>query len=207
MLKIEFEGTDGAGKTTGLKYFTLKAALMGKTVVETREVGNPNVPICVKLRETVLDPSSGLCGEAMELIFSAMRFENDRWLINLSESHDAPDLVVSDRGLLSHLAYTDHNVSEKFSQELFGDLVSKNTLMPNVVIYFDVSPETALKRRSGRGTTDVIEAKGSLFQEKVRNSFEKYMDRYAGKMRIFRVDANQSIQGVRDQLDCILEQL
>src|SRR5665213_831549 len=96
MLKIEFEGTDGAGKTTGLKYFIEEAKKRGLTVVETREVGNPNVPVCVKMRELVLSPDSGLCGEAMELVFSAMRYENDRWLKTLENSSNSPDFVVSD---------------------------------------------------------------------------------------------------------------
>jgi len=77
MIKLEFEGTDGAGKTTGLKYFIEEVKKRNLTVVETREVGNPNIPVCIKLRELVLSPDSGLCGEAMELVFSAMRYEND----------------------------------------------------------------------------------------------------------------------------------
>jgi dTMP kinase len=209
-LKIEFEGTDGAGKTTGLKYFIDKAKEKGLTVVETREVGNPNIPACVKLREFVLDPKSNLSGEAMELIFSAMRFENDRWFRELDDSKSAPDLVVSDRGWLSHLAYTDHNVSEDFTASLYGGLLHETTLLPDVVIYFTVNTDTALKRRIRRGETmDVIEAKGVEFQEKVRNSFLKYMHDYktGDKGQAFVVDANQSIEDVKRQLDIILAKI
>lgn len=202
MLKIEFEGTDGAGKTTGLKYFIEQARARGLTVTETREVGNPNVPVCVKLRELVLSPDSGLCGEAMELIFSAMRYENDRWLKGIST-----DLVVSDRGWFSHLAYTDHNVSEDFTERLYQGLLAQETALPDVVIYFSVSTETALKRRTSRGTSDVIEAKGVPFQEKVRGSFSKYMRQYGSKIRFYEVNANDTIEGVRKQLDTILYQI
>jgi dTMP kinase len=203
MLKIEFEGTDGAGKTTGMKYFIDQARTKyGKRVAETREVGNPNVPVCVKLRELVLSPDSGLCGEAMELIFSAMRYENDRWL----KSQGEQDFVVSDRGWFSHLAYTDHNVNPAFTERLYEDLLAEETSLPDVVIYFSVSTETALKRRVSRGTTDVIEAKGVGFQELVRGSFEKYMEREEN-VRIYEVDANDTIEGVRFQLDEILEDI
>ena len=85
MIKIEIEGTDGAGKTTGLKYLIEKAQSLGLSVVETREVGNPHIPTCTKLRELVLDPKSELDGKSMEFIFSAMRVENDKWLKNLQE--------------------------------------------------------------------------------------------------------------------------
>ena len=213
MIKLEFEGTDGAGKTTGLKYFIEQAKKRKLSVVETREVGNPNVPICVKLREIVLSPDSDLCGEAMEFVFSAMRMENDRWLKSLqNDKHKkTPDLVVSDRGWFSHLAYTDFNCSTTFTQRLYGNLLGLITEMPNVVIYFRVNTDTALKRRVKRGTgMDVIEMKGVEYQEQVRGAFEGHLDqarRYNPKMRIFDVDANQDVKGVQKQLDQILDQL
>jgi dTMP kinase len=205
MLKVEFEGTDGAGKTTGLKYFIEKAQGKGLQVVETREVGNPHIKSCVKLREFVLDPESKLSGEAMELIFSAMRYENDRFLRGLIKSSDSPDLVVSDRGWFSHLAYTDHNVSEDFTDLLYNGVLAKTTLLPDVVIYFKVDTDTALKRRIKRGEgMDVIEMKGVEFQDRVRDSFLKYIDRYRSLTKVYTVDANQDIEGVRRQLDAIL---
>jgi dTMP kinase len=212
VIKLEFEGTDGAGKTTGLKYFIERAKKRKLNVVETREVGNPNIPICVKLREIVLSPDSDLSGEAMELIFSAMRMENDRWLKNLQKDEKtSPDLVVSDRGWFSHLAYTDFNVSTTFTQRLYGNLMGLITEMPNVVIYFKVNTDTALKRRVKRGTgMDVIEMKGVEYQEQVRGAFEEHLikaRRYNPEMRIFEVDANQDIKGVQKQLDQILDQL
>lgn len=206
MIKIEFEGTDGAGKTTGLKYFIEQARQKGLKVQETREVGNPNVPVCVKMRELVLSPDSGLCGEAMELMFSAMRYENDRWLTKLAASEDKPDMVVSDRGWFSHLAYTDHNVSTEFTHMLYGGLLQHETNLPDVVIYFDVSTQTALGRRNSRGTSDVIEAKGVGFQELVRDSFHKYLSSNT-EVKQYRVNANDSIEGVRKQLDSILEEI
>lgn len=210
MLKVEFEGTDGAGKTTGLKYFIEQARAKGLKVVETREVGNPHIPACVRLRELVLNPDNKLSGEAMELIFSAMRFENDKWLQSLDKD---VGFVVSDRGFLSHLAYTDHNVSSLFTKELYIDFMSQKTQLPDVVIYFDINTETALKRRTSRGTTDVIEMKGVEFQEKVRESFEQYMGAYDGATningipRIYSIDANETKENVRMQLDYILNEL
>ena len=208
MLKIEFEGTDGAGKTTALKYFIEEARKLGLSVVETREVGNPNVPACVKLREFVLDPNSNLTGEAMELLFSAMRFENDKWMESLIKSDSPPDFVVSDRGWFSHLAYTDHNVSSAFTSLLYKGVVEELTFTPDVVVYFRVSTETALARRVKRGTgMDVIEMKGIEFQNDVRDSFEKYMnasERSSIGPQIFVIDANQSIAEVQSDLDEIL---
>jgi len=210
MLKIEFEGVDGSGKTTSLRYFIEQAQKRGLNVVETREVGNPHIPACVKLREFVLDPNSSLSGEAMELLFSAMRYENDKWLRNLEVSENPPDLMVSDRGWYSHLAYTDHNVSKDFTDLLYRGVLELETRLPEIVIYFRVNTETALKRRVKRGgAMDVIEMKGVEYQEKVRESFEEYIfednnDPSTGTV-FFSVDANQDLDNVKSQLNNILE--
>lgn len=208
MIKLEFEGCDGSGKSTAIEYFTEQARRRGLSVVETREVGNPNVPVCIGLRELVLDPNSGLCGEAMELVFSAMRYENDRWLRNLANSEHAPDFVVSDRGYFSHLAYTDHNVSKEFTARLYQGVISKDTLLPNVVIYFAVDTQTALKRRVKRGTgMDVIEMKGVEFQEKVRESFDTHLKNKPENVHVFYLDANQPLDMVQYRLDIILDEI
>lgn len=205
ILKIEVEGGDGAGKSTGLKYLIEQAQKLGLVVVETREVGNPHVSVAVELRKLVLDPKNNMSGESMEFIFSAMRIESDKWFKNLQNSTNSVDLVISDRGYFSHLAYTDHNVSEEFTQKLYVDLMENITLLPDVVIYFSVDANTALKRRIKRGAEiDAIEMKGVDFQEKVRGSFEKYIKAYFDSIDIYTVDANQDISGVRDQLDQIL---
>lgn len=210
MLLIDFSGTDGSGKTTALKYLVEKVQSMGLSVVETREVGNPHIPSCVKMRELVLDPNNNLSGEAMELIFSAMRFENTKFLEKLAESDSPPDLVINDRGFLDHAAYTAHNVSEDFVVALYENLVFEQTYVPDAAFYFDVNTETALKRRVRRGTgMDVIEMKGIEFQNKVRDSFEKYIDKYKQQygLNTIRINANQDIDTVRGQLDKVLESL
>lgn len=202
-LKIEVEGTDGAGKTTALKYMIEKLRARGQDVLETREVGNPNIPICVKLRETVLAPESNLSGEAMELIFSAMRFENDKYYKSIEGKHD---MIVSDRGWFSHLAYTDHNVSKKFTQDLYLNFMQQYTNLPDVVIYFIVDTETALKRRVKRGgAIDVIEAKGTEYQELVRESFQSYI--FESNIHKYFVDANQTLEQVQARMDEIIEDL
>lgn len=203
-VKIEVEGTDGAGKTTALKYMIEQLQSRGSKVLETREVGNPHIPICVKLRETVLAPESNLSGQAMELIFSAMRIENDLFYKKIEDQYD---FIVSDRGWFSHLAYTDHNVTPDFTEALYLDFLQHLTALPDVVLYFDVNTETALKRRVRRGgTMDVIEMKGVEYQELVRSSFQKHISESNG-VRIFVIDANDTVEGVRVQVDVVINSL
>lgn len=207
MIKIEIEGTDGAGKTTGLKYLVEKLKEKKVKVLETREVGSPLVSVNVKLRELVLDPNQDICGEAMELIFSAMRFEHDRFLKAVQDDYD---VVVSDRGWLSHLAYTDHNVSKEFTKELYLNFLKNKTQLPDIIVYFNVSTATALSRRQKRGeTADSIEKKGVEFQDLVRESFVDYIDNIedvtSSDTRVWTINANQDIQDVQKQLDFLIK--
>ena len=205
---LEIEGTDGAGKSTALKYLIEKLRAAGKRVLETREVGSPHIPTCVKLRELVLDPASDLAGDSMEFIFAAMRIENQKFYEKVGNDYD---FIVSDRGWLSHLAYTDHNVSKDFTDNFYYKIVKPITTLPDIVVYLDVNTDTALKRRVKRGTgMDVIEMKGVEFQEKVRKSFEehiKFMKMSGGKTQVFTVNANQDVNGVQQSIDDLVKEL
>lgn len=195
---IEIEGTDGAGKTTALKYFIdkLKQEFPNKTVVETREVGSPLTPITQKLRELALSPNSKLDGTSMELLFAAMRIEQ----MKVYAEFDENTIIVSDRGWLSHLAYTDHNVSAKFTTDFYIGIILNLVYLPTHIIYLSVDEQTALERRNKRnGFVDVIEAKGVEFQAKVRESFEKYIRE--SEVSVFRINANGTKEDVQQELD------
>lgn len=199
--KIEFEGIDGSGKTTAYNYFIGRLRTKGFKVLDTREVGNPHIQSCVALRKLVLDPESRLDGKSMEFIFAAMRIENQKYYDSVSDDYD---YIVSDRGLLSHLAYTDHNVTPEFTDEFYGNVVTKYSNPPDLVVFLTISPEIALKRRNLRnGFIDAIEAKGPVYQEKVYESFLKYINNQGLDYRT--VDAEQTIEGVQKELDMIIE--
>jgi dTMP kinase len=202
---IGFSAVDGAGKTTMLKYMIEKLQVAGFRVLDTREVGNPHIPVCVKLRELVLDPNSDLDGAEMEMIFAAMRLRNHRMYKAIDSEYD---FIVSDRDYLDHLAYTDHNVNKDFTNKLYTDFIGKMTKMPDVVLYLSVNTDTALKRRVKRGEgMDAIELKGVGFQEKVRQSFEQHLETLPSSTEIFKVDANQSQDQVKEQISLIINKL
>jgi dTMP kinase len=204
---IEFEGIDGSGKTTAYNYFIQTLRDQGKRVLDTREVGNPHIPVCVALRKLVLDPSSKMDGMSMEFVFAAMRIENQRMYRAVENDYD---YIVSDRGLLSHLAYTDHNVTSVFTDMFYRGLVMQYTQNPDQVIFLEIDPETALKRRNLRnGFVDAIEAKGPEFQRKVYSSFTKYIHELAENtgLSYTMIDANVSIEEVQAQLDRVISEL
>jgi dTMP kinase len=196
---VDIEGLDGSGKTTAIK--TLCSALleMGFRVLETREVGSQHVPFASKLREIVLDPANKLDGTTMELLFAAMRIESQKEYRRVSEDYD---FIVSDRGYLSHLAYTDHNVNEDFTKDFYLTLLNKYLpAKPDHVLYLSVDPEVALRRRMRRGEVpDAIEIKGVQFQTMVGKSFKKYLRQEMGNIDVSIIDANKTAEEVRSMI-------
>jgi dTMP kinase len=173
MFVVEIEGTDGVGKSTLISNVEKLLKEKDVRVGLTREVGNPHDPVAVELRKIVLDPKSKLTGMEMEFIFAAMRLMKDRWLL---ENREFYDVIVNDRGLLSHLAYTDHNVDKEFTNKLYRDLVVNYTSKADLVLRIKLDTNTALERRRKRnGTTDAIEAKGEQYQRDVSASMDVYI--------------------------------
>jgi dTMP kinase len=204
-LVVEIEGLDGSGKTTGLKYLVEQLTAKGFKVLSTREVGSTHIPVCADLRKIVLNPELTLDGTTMEFIFAAMRIENQKFYKSVEEEYD---FIISDRGWLSHLAYTDQNVSNEFTQAFYKGIVAPLTKLPDKILYFDIAPATAFERMQKRGELpDSIEKKGAVFMERVAKSFKSHMMSYGVFSRISHVDANKTLAEVQTELDGHIEAL
>lgn len=187
---IEFSGADGTGKTTAHGVFCDRLEQLGARVLRTREVGNPHLPVCAKLREVILNPEADLDGRSMELIFAAMRLENGRFYERVADQFD---YIVSDRGWLCHLAYTDHNVDKRFTRSLYQTFLRPMTHMPSKIYLFSVDSDEAKRRRTDRGeAVDAIEAKGEEFQRSVQKSYLEYSRDDLLRYLTTHVDANVS---------------
>lgn len=202
---IELEGIDGSGKTTGFNYLHGLFRAKGRRVLATREVGSPVVPYCQEARRVVLNPDYNLDGRTMELIFASMRIENLRAYKHLGDEYD---IILSDRGWLSHLAYSEQNAGEEFTESFYLNTFASNTYLPDVIIYFDCDVDIAQERIQKRGDDlDAIELKGVDYQRRIANSFNKFIGHYEDNISIFRVDANQSRRDVQEQLAKIATQI
>lgn len=202
---IEFSGGDGSGKTTAMTYFCDQLEAQGFKVLRTREVGTPHIAACVKLREIILDPNANLDGKTMELVFAAMRIENQKFYDSVADQYD---FIVSDRGWLCHLAYTDHNVSREFTHAFYEGFLAEETKMPDKVYLFNVDPQVALGRRQRRGAfVDAIEAKGVAFQELVLQSYLEHAERYSewAGLNVSIVDANKPLEQIKKIMDSEVE--
>lgn len=206
VIRIDFEGCDGSGKTTMMAFFVSALRERGYRVLETREVGAPHIPLCVALRGVILDPEfKNLDGKTMELVFSAMRNENEEYYASVADEYD---YIVSDRGWLSHLAYSDMNCSEQFTEELYGGVMAKYTPKPDIVIMLEIDQGIARARREARGgVLDNIELKGVLFQMGVGLRFEHHCKSDANAGKVHYVNASGNIPATQHQVLEILNKI
>lgn len=193
----EYSGIDGSGKTTALNHVYEELIRLGVRVEKTREVGAPQIPESMALRELVLNKNNKMSPEAMEAAFLSMAVMKEDWLASLK----GIDVVLVDRGYLCHAAYGAASCSNwEFMRTLLMvyQKISHRKALP---VYFDITLETSKARRNHRGLGgDKIEDQGDAF-------FSKVLSAYESNIRLnphIKIDANQDLNGVKSQLNTLL---
>lgn len=192
---ITTEGIDGAGKTTQIDRIAARWREAGHEVVCTREPGG--TPLAESLRELLLSRDMDPLTETL-LAFAARR-DHLRVVIEPALARGA--VVVCDR-------YTDAT----YAYQGGGRGVAGSTLaqleawvhperQPDLTLWFDLSAEEAARRRAGARAPDRFEAEQRAFFEAVR---EGYAQRFAGRSRVARLDAQQSPEAVAEQIEAVL---
>jgi len=196
---ITLEGIDGSGKSTQLKNIAkfLEIHAPSRFLI-TREPGGWSGGEALKkiLLETEdLDVASEL------LLFFADRNEHVRRVI--VPAFEKGIDVVCERYTDSTEAYQAGKNS--ISKEMIQDLTKIFAFpLPDITIFYAVSPEVALQRLRNRNALDAIEARGIDFLAGVAH---RYDDLYRqNSSRIVRVDANSSSDVVWEETKKILEE-
>ena len=182
-----FEGGDGSGTSTQLHLLENKLAAMQFPFYVTSE---PTDGIIGQLIRRALKKEFVLQPQTMARLFAADRGEHLYARNGIVERCMQGNLVACDRYILSSLAYQGIECGE----ELPGALNSAFPL-PYLLIFFDLDPETAIKRIEGRPSLDIYEH--IEFQEKVRKLYHAKLQEFkeAG-VRIAIVDASQNMEKV-----------
>lgn len=166
---IVFEGSEGAGKTTQIKYLLSSLKKMAYKVVVTKEPGGTQLGYA--LRQILLDPQLNINPLSEFLLYSASRAQivSDVIRPRLAEGN----IIICDRFLASSIAYQgygrglDLNLLENLTNEVVADV------KPDLTLLLDISPEKGLQRVVKRGAIDRIEQGSMVFHRKVREGFLK----------------------------------
>ena len=176
---IAVEGVDGAGKTTQARKLVKYLRKHGYDAVYTYEPSRS--PVGQVIRRMLKNNHAS--EDVMTLLFAADRLHHHQQVVvNLLRR---VFVVVSDRSVVSSLAYQ----TAATERRIWVREVNRYALKPDIVVYIDLSPETAL-RRLGRKRYRYEKAS---FLQKVSKEYDRILR--AG-WRNVRVDGDQPVEDV-----------
>jgi dTMP kinase len=193
---ITFEGIDGAGKSTHIRYCADLVASRGIELVSSREPGG--TPLGEKLRELVLHEPMHLETEAL-LVFASRR-EHIAQVIEPALARGA--WVISDRFTDASFAYQGGGRGlDLIKIETLANWVHPE-LWPDLTILFDVPLEVARARLDATRQLDKFEQEKADFFLAARNEYLRRAAQYPERFRV--IDSTQTIEAIRVQLAAII---
>ncbi len=184
---ITFEGIDGSGKTTQINLLKNWFEKKGYDVLITSEPTNEEVGKI--LRKRLKEKTHGWV-EA--LLFAADRALHCEKTINPNLNK----IVICDRYVHSSLAYQS---AEGVDKEWIKCL-NKMFPEPDIIIYIDIKPETAMKRiKSRKKETEKYEQEN--FLRKVR---ENYLSMKGGKFKV--INGEKTVEDVHKEIISLVTQ-
>ncbi len=199
---ITVEGLDGCGKSTQIGLMREYLAQKGFEVLMTREPGGTK--ISEKIRELLLDARNKEMNSTTELLlYAAARSQLVAEVIKPAVNEGKA--VICDRFMDSTFAY--QGFGRGLDLKLLADInnVAVDGMTPDVTFFFDLDPETALKRRLGSSKADRIEAEDMEFHRRVYEGYKKAASMFPGRIRT--VDAGRSIEEIAADVRKILDDL
>ncbi len=187
---ISFEGGDGCGKSTQMALAADYLAERGWIVRKTREPGG--CPVSERIREILLDVSSeGMTAECEALLFAAARAQHVREVIRPALS--AGEIVLCDRFLDSSLVYQGVGRGLGVERVRAINAPAVEDTLPDLTLWYDLDPDTALARRSHASELDRLEREKRSFLLAVHGGFARLCEADA---RIARIDASRAVEEI-----------
>lgn len=194
---ITFEGGEGTGKTTQINILKKYLEDQGLEVIITREPGG--VISAENIRAVIFDNEIDPITETM--LYAAARREH--YIKKIKPALDAGKIVICDRFIDSSIVY--QGIVRGVGIDLVENInkYAINNVEPDLTIFFDLDPETGLKRVSLRNEQMNRFDKESLdFHLKVRKGY-KLLSKT--RNRFVLIDASKSIEDVTKQIINIIK--
>ena len=199
---IVFEGIDGCGKDTQLELFyqRLRKEFPKLTILLTREPwDDPRSPDSMRIRrilkqtESEIDPGDGvIIPEKLQTMYVADRYIH--WVKVILPGLEKKALVISNRERYSTMAY-----GIAFDLDI-KEIQNWHKLLPepDLIIYFKISTETALKRLNKRAENlEYFEKKKTLV--KINQAYNFILENNLLN-NIIPIDGEKKIEDVQVEL-------
>lgn len=200
---ITIEGTEGAGKSTALKFISDYLTRHQQDFILTREPGG--TPIAEEIRKILLYPAieESIEPQTELLLMFAGRAQHIGNLIR--PALVSGKWVVSDRYVDASYAYQGGGRGLDFDQVKVLDELVVAGLYPKLTLLLDLPAELGLKRTVNRGLAkDRIEQEKINFFIRVRNAYLERAKQDPKRIKI--IDASQTLQQVETQIYNVLSE-
>lgn len=173
---ITFEGPEGSGKSTVIKKIEEKLRENSIDYLITKEPGSPKDPVCVELREFILNPSRDIDKETEIFLYIADRCQHVNKVIR--PALESGKVVICDRYIDSTYAYQGwgrrHGTVDALNYINYLNEKSTGSLIPDLTLILQVTPEEGFKRLTTTefGKKDRIEQEKIDFFERVNKGFD-----------------------------------
>ena len=192
---LALEGTEGAGKTTLVRFLSLWLSERGVRVVNVREPGG--TPLGESIRSLLLH-GDGMSEWAEALLFAAQRSELARRVI--APALKAGSWVISDRSVYSSLAYQGHARGLGVENVWAVNAAPLGETLPDLVLWLDMDPAEALSRQEGQ---DRIGGEGLELHQAVWEGYH-HLWRSQGE-KIARLDASSTVSATVGEVAVLLK--
>jgi dTMP kinase len=169
-----FEGLDGSGTTTQLRLLNDRFGREGNSLPSLYNTFEPTEGNIGKLIRLGLGGEISLLPSTVAMLFAADRNEHLYGPGGIAERCNRGELVVSDRYVPSSLVYQGITCGEEYPA-----LLNRDFPAPELLLFFDIDPETAQKRMEHRRVREIYE--GLDFQRQVR-------ERYLGLLPVIEAE-------------------
>ncbi|MEE0844686.1 MAG: dTMP kinase [Eggerthellaceae bacterium] len=188
-LFITFEGGDGAGKSTHIRFLAQVLQERGEEVLSLREPGGTRIG--EKLRRVVLNPGNAdLSDQAELLVFEAARAQLVAEVVKPALDRGA--VVLCDRFTDSTIAY------QAFGRGLSLDFVRRANefacqgIVPDRTILLTAGGSGKSIKRATRRGADRMERSGQQFFDRVAAGFADLAQREPGRIRVVESSGRRS---------------
>ncbi len=174
---VTFEGPEGAGKSTALKFIASKLTELGHHVVTTREPGGG--PLGKRIRQMLLEEGE-VSAETELLLFLADRANHVQTIVVPALKEGS--VVLCDRHADSTIVYQGYGRGLDLNFLKAGNQFATKGLTPDLTLLFDLDPKIGLERLDisektlfgpdkKRRDVNRLDREPLEFHRKVRNGF------------------------------------
>ena len=172
---ITFEGCEGVGKSTQIRYLKEYLQKTNQPALFTREPGGNEVG--EEIREILLkEKMSALC-EAH--LFAAARIEHINTVILPALNQGM--LVICDRYIDSSFAYQGFARGLGLEKVMQINEFAVNNCMPQYTVFLDMNPLNSWRKQKGKVIDDRMEGESGEFHLKVYDGFKRLSQAYADR--------------------------